>query len=118
MNPAYIKLAEYAFFGAIGGLIGAMAKSRTLTLPRIVITRRKSGEVVKVVDTGFLSAPFLGASLAMYFDTRPENAIAWGLACGFAGPSIITALLEALMKQAGFKIGGLPELQPESSERR
>lgn len=112
MPPAYLKLAEYALFGAIGALIGAMTKSRSLTLPHLTLEKRRNGETVKGWDPGFLAAPFLGAALAMYFDTRPENAIAWGLAAGTAGPAIITLITDKLLSLAGLKVGGLPEVTP------
>ena len=111
LTPEHAKLLGYAVYGGIAGLIGAMAKSRRLTLPRIVTYRERDGEVVKMIDVGFLAAPFLGALLAAYFDTKPENAIAWGLASGYAGPSVCNAILDELLKRFGINVGGLPEPQ-------
>lgn len=112
MPLEYVKLAEYFVFGCIGGLIGSMAKSRRLTLPHVVIERKKNGEIIKAWDTGFLAAPFVGGALAMVFDTAPVNAIGWGLASGYAGPSIWNALVDGLLSKFGFKVGGLPEPAP------
>lgn len=110
IDPLYVKLAEYAFFGAIGGLIGAMTKSSRLTLPRLTLEKRRNGEVVKIWDPGFLSAPFLGAGLAMYFDTSPQNAIAWGLVGGFVGPAMMSIFTDKLLSVFGLKVGGMPEV--------
>ncbi|MGV3723804.1 MAG: hypothetical protein ACO1SX_23140 [Actinomycetota bacterium] len=109
MNPAYAKILEYAAFGAIGALAAAMSKSRGLALPRIVVHRERDGQVSKWIDMGFLAAPVLGAVLAVYFDTTPANAIAWGCAAGWGGTSILTAIQDALLRAAGLKVGGLPE---------
>jgi hypothetical protein len=97
----YAKLLEYAAFGAGGGLIGAMTKSRTLRLPRLLVERLEDGETVKVLDAGLLAAPLLGACLAMYFDTRPENALAWGLAAGYAGPTVLNVIIDPLLRKLG-----------------
>ncbi|HEU4751926.1 MAG TPA: hypothetical protein VFU47_03740 [Armatimonadota bacterium] len=99
MNPVLWKTLEYAAYGALAALIGSMAKSRGLQLPRIFVQRHADGETVKVIDLGFLTSPILGAFLAAYFDTRPENAIAWGLAAGFVGPSIINAVWDPIVRR-------------------
>lgn len=109
MSPEHQQLLAYALYGSLGGLIGAMAKSRRLTLPRIVTRRDADGEVAKMIDVGFLAAPFLGAALAMYFDTSPPNAIAWGLAGGYAGPTVVNTVVDQMLKRFGIIVGGLPE---------
>jgi len=117
MSPAYVKIFEYAAWGFIGGVIGLMSKNRRLELPRLHSVREKDGRVSKWIDVGFLSSPFLGSALAIYFDTRPENALAWGMVAGYAGSSVMTLLQERVLTLAGFKVGGLPEMQPESGKQ-
>jgi hypothetical protein len=70
-------------------------------MPRFICKRERNGETVKFVDPGFLTSVFLGAALAIYFDTKPENAIAWGLGAGFAGPAILRSLIDSLLKRLG-----------------
>ena len=101
MDASHLKLLMYFAYGAVGGLIGSMAKSRRLTLPRMVGERLADGTVRKIIDPGFVTAPLLGGLLAAYFDVRPENSIAWGLAAGYAGPSILNALVDQLLKRLG-----------------
>lgn len=111
MSPAYVKILEYAAWGFIGGLIGLMSKNRRLEMPRMVVHRERDGRTSKWLDVGFLSSPFLGSALAIYFDTRPENALAWGMVAGYAGSSVLTLLQERLLSAAGFKVG-IPEPAP------
>lgn len=110
-----IKLAWFFLYGAVGGLIGAMAKSRRLTLPRITVEREADGELVKEWDSGFLWAPFLGGALAAIVDGRPETAIAYGLASGYAGPAIINAVVDPILKKFGLNPDS-PKL-PEGANR-
>jgi hypothetical protein len=120
MDPTYLKLLEYAAFGSVGAIVGAMAKCRKVQLPRVSVERTRDGETVTVIDMGFLTAPLLGACLAMYFDTNAPNAIAWGLAAGFVGPSLLNSMIDPLLKRLGFDpdapavavIPARPERQP------
>lgn len=108
MPPEYLKLAEYAVFGAVGALIGAAAKNRSLELPRVTRKKEKSGAVVKSLDLGFLTAPLLGAVLAAVVDGRPQTGIAYGLAAGFAGPAIINAVLDPIIARLGMPLAPTP----------
>ncbi|MFN3652209.1 MAG: hypothetical protein ACK47B_21740 [Armatimonadota bacterium] len=114
MTPFHWKLVEFFIYGAIGGLIGAMTKSRSLELPRIVVKRQKDGEVRKFIDMGFLAAPFLGGALAAYFDGRPETAIVYGVTSGYAGPSLLNALGDTLLKRVGYLLG--PDALPHPQD--
>lgn len=92
----------YFAYGAVGGFVGEIAKTGRLRLPRIV---------AGALDVGFLVAPLIGGTLASLFDSSPQNAIAWGVAAGYAGPSLVSMVVEPLL--AKLKLGSEPE-PPES----
>lgn len=116
LTPEQWKVLEYLAWGGAAGLIGAMTKSRRMTLPRITCEREKDGSTVKVLDWGFLVAPFLGALVAAVVDGRPQTAVAYGLACGFAGPSLLNIVTEWVLSRAGLMLGGLPATAGETKE--
>jgi hypothetical protein len=123
LTPAHIKLLEFAAFGFTAGIIGTMARERKLTLPRIYKIKELDGGTETVIDPGFLAAPVLGAALAMIVDGRPETALAYGLAAGFVGPSLLQSLLEPVLRKFGIDLthadpAGTPEspVTPETSD--
>jgi hypothetical protein len=101
MTPEQLKILEFAAFGFLGGVIGVMARSERLALPRIVAERQADGQVVRFIDPGFLASCLLGALLAAWRDGRPETAIVYGLASGYVGPALLKRLIERLLKHAG-----------------
>ena len=109
LTPEHVKLLEYAVYGGLSALVGSMTKSRSLTLPRLVTYHEKNGQVKKIWDPGLLVAPFGGAIIAAIVDGRPQTALAYGVAVGFAGPAVFSVLSDAVIKRLGYVLGGLPE---------
>lgn len=101
MSPEAWKILEYAAWGGAGALLGSVAHTRTLQLPRIVRRGVDPGDQVVLLDLGFLVAPILGAVLAAIVDGRPQTAVAYGIAAGYAGPAFANALLDALLRRIG-----------------
>ncbi len=108
MSPEYVKILEYAAWGGVGGIAGAMTKGQRIELPRIVLERESDGHVRKFIDPGFLGSIVLGAVLAIYFDTSPQNALAWGVASGYVGPAILGVFTDAFMKFQGYSRQQIP----------
>lgn len=108
LTPEQWKILEYLAWGGASGLIGSMTKSRRMTLPHLTCIRERDGRVVKGFDWGFLAAPLLGAVVAAAVDGRPSTAIAYGLACGYAGPSLLNLIVDWGLGKLGLMLGGLP----------
>ncbi|HEU4754104.1 MAG TPA: hypothetical protein VFU47_13420 [Armatimonadota bacterium] len=104
------KALIYAALGFIGALIGSMAKERRLTLPRVLVEIDEQGRRRRVIDPGFVVAPLVGALMAVYFDARYENALAWGAASGVVGPAILNIFSDWALKRLGFSV------QPHGAE--
>jgi hypothetical protein len=98
------KLVEYALWGGLAALIGAMAKSRRLTLPQIFVVRRDGKVKRRVIDMGFLVAPLMGGLLAAVVDGRPSTAVAYGLAAGYAGPALVNAIVDGVLNGLGYAV--------------
>lgn len=101
MHTDWQTAAVFFAYGAVGGIVGAMSKSRRLRLPRVIRHVEKDGDLVVEVDAGFLLAPLLGGLVAMLLDGRPATAIGWGLACGYAGPAIVNVIVDGMLRKLG-----------------
>lgn len=99
MSPEVLKLLEYAAYGAVGALAGVVGKSGELRLPRLRRRALKDGDVVIALDLGFIAALLLGAILAAWIDGRPQTALAYGLASGYAGPSLLSAMVTEFQRR-------------------
>jgi hypothetical protein len=95
---AVVQLAACGFGGA---LIGSMAKTRRLRLPRVCVVKQESGEAEWILDPGFLATPLLGAFLAVLLASRAEVALWYGLATGYVGPALLNLLFDPLLKRLG-----------------
>lgn len=95
------QILAYAAYGGIGAVVGLVAKTRRLELPRVVRRQLRTGDHSTHLDVGFLAAPLLGAVLAVLFDTSAPNAIAWGLASGYVGPALLNAIIDPILARLG-----------------
>jgi hypothetical protein len=93
-----LTLCAFAVWGLIGGLIGASTRTHRLELPRVVCEHSKTGQVKRYVDPGFLTAAVFGAVVAAAIDGRPWTALAYGIAVGYAGPAIVRALVDRVLR--------------------
>jgi predicted Na+-dependent transporter len=116
MHVEWQTAAAFFGYGAIGGIVGAMSKSRRLRLPRVIRRVARDGDHIIEVDSGFLLAPLLGGLVAMIVDGRPETAIGWGLACGYSGPAIVNAIVDGLLKKLGVNTEALPRAEGGAAE--
>jgi hypothetical protein len=107
MTPTDWQLLQAFACGFGGALIGSMAKTRKLQLPRVYAVRTATGEVIKGLDAGFLVSPLLGGILAMIVNGGPERAIGYGLATGYAGPAVLNALIDPFLRRLGIEPDGL-----------
>jgi len=83
----------FALWGAGGALIGSMVREDGLQLPRVYVKKNGTGAERTYIDPGFLVALIAGAVLAAWIDGRPQTALAYGVACGFAGPAALRQML-------------------------
>lgn len=104
----FLRLAPYLGWGALGALLCAAARNRSLELPRIVRRRRSDGESTLAIDLGFLAAPLLGAVIAVLRDGSPVNAFAWGALAGYAGPALLNWIFDPLLKKLGAPLSDAP----------
>ena len=103
MEHQPLSLLIFAGYGAIGAFIGAISKTRKLELPRIIRRGVSLADRVTLIDVGFLGAPLLGAVLAAIVDGRPQTAIAYGIAAGFAGPAVINSVIDPILARIGME---------------
>jgi len=107
------KILEFAAYGAAAALLGTMVRDGRLQVPRIYSERGREGHPVRFIDPGFLGSVLLGAALAAYFDGRAQTAAAYGLAAGYAGPALLNALAEPLLKRLGMDDIGVGSTAPK-----
>ena len=103
------KLVEFAIWGLLGGLIGAIGKAGRLTLPHVLIEKTRSGVTRRVIDLGFVAAPFIGSVIGAAVDGRPLTALAFGVTAGFAGPAFVKVIAETTLRLFGYAIRAMAE---------
>ena len=101
MDHQPLTLLLFSAYGAAGAFIGSVSKTRKLELPRIIRRGVKLEDRVTLIDVGFLGAPLLGAVLAAVVDGRPQTALAYGIAAGFAGPAVINSVIDPILARIG-----------------
>ncbi len=111
MHADFPTICQFFGWGALGGLIGGATKSHRLQLPRVIRRGVDPGDRVILIDLGFLASILLGGTVAMIVDGRVQTALAYGLAAGFAGPAVVNALIDPLLRKIG-----MPPAVPDEKE--
>ena len=95
----------YACWAMLGGVVGSLARNRTLQLPSIYVrTRREDGSKIRMLDTGMLGGWIVAAFLGIVLDGTWLNATLYGVAVGYAGPSLAAQIIGALVDKTTLQL--------------
>lgn len=100
MDAQQWELLWFALYGGSAAFVASITRTGRLVVPRPRRRRDPDGDEWSW-DLGSFAAAPLGALLAAVFDGRPQTAIAYGLAAGVAGPALLSALTDPLLKKLG-----------------
>jgi hypothetical protein len=106
-----LTLLAFAGYGAAAALVTAIAKTRKLELPHVIRRGVNPGDRVFLIDVGFLAAPLLGGVIAAIVDGRPQTALAYGVAVGFAGTAVVNSVIDPILSKLG-----MSEVEPAYSD--